>query len=522
MSLHQKGNTSIKLLINEEVTSKETIKRGPGVVARLMGMDTLPPEKGQKIHGKESFDENPRKNISRVPRFVNAKFELNSPSSTTFSQSKEQSSPNYNKQQYSSPSTKSSSLAKSHRREHPQEELLQKFKKEFESWQASKSWECSTNLDQNDGSQGLKTEQNLNFNKEKMTSYSNCSRYRVQKKPIEADDLDKQDDMAIRKKLTANSFEPVSRSKFQEKSSRSSSPTRIVILKPSCDINEVEELRTGSSEAAEKGSSSMEHFLEEVKERLRLEMEGKGRIDSTRRGNSAHSSPHERSADPKQLARDIAKHVRESVAKDLGSTSARSESAKSFRNDFLVNEHDSQDSIKKDTRKLISDRLKNVLKDDAEFEKPMFEKERLKSMTDFSKKENGASFWEEKKAVNESIPRYLRREHTRLVEFDANAMSPLNLSRSFSAPASRTAFATGAEYDSEAINRDKKDGFNFKGRVSTLRRNLSLKRKIFGKKMPSLGEAPSETFSYTKSMETMPSVIRNFCMVEVKSMIKSI
>lgn len=559
MSLHQKQNTSVKLLINEEITSRETIKRGgPGVVARLMGMDTLPPEKGQTIHGKESFDENPRKNISRVPRFVNAKFELNSPSSMTFSQSKHQTSPNLNKQQNSSPSTKNSILAKPHRREHPQEELLQKFKKEFESWQASKSWECSTNLDLNDSNQGLKKEQNLNLNMEKMTSYSDSNRHRAQKKPIETDDLDKQcvpiikNDMTTRKKLAANSFEPVSRSKFQETRSRCCSPTRIVILKPSSDINEVEELRTGSSEAVEKGNS-MEHFLEEVKERLRLEMEGKGKNDSTRRGNSAHTSLHERSTDPKQLARDIAKHVRESVTKDLGTTSARSESTRSYMNDFHVNEHDAQDSIKKDTRKLVSDRLKNVLRDDVEFDKPMFddgragnsllikEKERSKSMTDLLKEEKGASFWEDKKAVNESIPKYLRREHMKLAECDADAMSPLNLSRSFSAPASGTAFgkllledqcvATGAqisrkyetsEYDSEAINRDKKDGFNLKGRVSTLRRNLSLKRNFFGKKMPSIGESPSETFSYMKSMETMPLVIRNFGMVEVKSMIKSI
>lgn len=559
MSLHEKQNTSVKLLINEEIPSRETIKRGgPGVVARLMGMDTLPPEKGQKIHGKESFDENPRKNISRVPRFVNAKFELNSPSSTTFSQSKEQTSPNSNKKQYSSPSTKSSSLAKPLRREHPQEELLQKFKKEFESWQASKSWECSSNIDQNDSSQGLKKEQNSNLNMEKMTSYSNSNRHRAQKKPIETDDLDKQcvpvikDDMATKKKLAANSFEAVSRSKFQETSSRSCSPTRIVILKPSSDINEVEELRTGSSEAVEKGNS-MEHFLEEVKERLWLEMEGKGKKYSTRRGNSVHTSLHERSTDPKQLARDIANHVRESVTKDLGATSARSESTRSYRNDFHVNEHDAQDSIKKDTRKFISDRLKNVLKDDAEFEKPMFddgragnsllikEKEGSESMTDFSKEEKGASFWEDRKAVHESIPRYSRREHVKLAEFDADAMSPPNLIRSFSAPASRTAFgkllledlhvATGAhisrkyetsEYDSESINRDKKDGFNLKGRVSTLRRNLNFKGKIFGKKMPSLGETPSESFNYIKSMETMPSVIRNFGMVQVKSMIRSI
>ncbi|KAL0928272.1 hypothetical protein M5K25_000144 [Dendrobium thyrsiflorum] len=574
MNLHHKGTTPVKLLINEEVSNRENTKRsGPSVVARLMGMDTLPPEKGQTIHAKECFDENPRKHISRVPRFVSAKSELNSLSLTTFAQSKEHLPLICNKQQYSSSSTKNLNSVKPHRREHPQEELLQKFKKEFESWQASKLWESSSNFDQN-SNQGLKNEPNLafeNLNMEKMSRCINTNRVHVRKKPIETDiyasvnkvkcapnqaddlyhdaNLDKQcvptmkDDKATRRKPDANSFEPVPRTMFQEKRSRSCSPTRIVILKPSSDINEIEEPWSGSSEALEK-ASSMEHFLEEVKERLRLEIEGKGRNDSVRRSNSAHTSLHERSTDPKQLARDIAKHIRESVTRDLGTTSVRSESTRSYRNDFHVNEQESQESIKKDTRKIISDRLKNVLMDDRELEKSMFngnslqikEKERSKSMTDFLKEGKGASFWEDKKAVNESIPKYLRREQMKMAEFDADAMSPPNLIRSFSAPASGTAFgkllledqrvATGAqlsrkhetfENDSAIINRNKKDGFNFKGRVSILRRNLSFKGKIFGKKMPSMGESTSETFSYLKSIETMPSVIRNYGIVEDNS-----
>ncbi|XP_020597006.1 uncharacterized protein LOC110036814 isoform X2 [Phalaenopsis equestris] len=533
-------NTPMKLLLNEEIANTEFTKRGgPGVVARLMGMDTLPPEKGHKIQGKECFDANPRKHISRVPRFVTAKSEP-----STFTQSKEHLSQNLNKKQYSSSSTKILSSEKLHRREHPQEELLQKFKKEFESWQASKSWECSTNPDQNDFVQGSKNEQN-HLNIEKLTRYTNTSRY-SQKKPIETDvyssvnkvkitpnqvdnnlchdpdfNIDKQcvplmrDDIATRKKLAP---------KFQEKRSRSCSPTRIVILKPSSDINEIEEQRGGSSEALEKGGR-MENFLEEVKERLRLEMEGKGRTESVRRGNSAHTSLHERSTDPKQLARDIAKHVRESVTK---------ESARSYRSDFRLNEQESEDSIKKDTRKFISKRLKNVLKDDTDDARAgnslmISEKERSKSMAEFSKEGKAASFWEEKKAVNESIPKYLRREQNKMIDFDGDAVSPSNLIRSFSAPASGTAFGKllledqlsqkleTTEHDSAEMNRNKKDGFNFRGRVSILRRNLSFKGKIFGKKMASIGEATSEPFGYMKSIETMPSMIRNFSMVEDNS-----
>ncbi|KAG0459250.1 hypothetical protein HPP92_022378 [Vanilla planifolia] len=80
----------------------------------------------------------------------------------------------------------------------------------------------------------------------------------------------------MKKKLLASSLDPVSKSSFHEKISRSCSPARIVILKPTTDMKEeMNESWRGSSEVLGKGSS-MEDFLEEVKERLRLEMEGKG------------------------------------------------------------------------------------------------------------------------------------------------------------------------------------------------------------------------------------------------------
>lgn len=550
MNLHHIG-IPVKTVINEEDSNIENNKRGgPGVVARLMGMDPLPPEKGPKIHVKESSDGNPRNHVPRVPRFVSNKTDPSTLSSTSFNRSTEESPMNCN-QQYSNPSNKTPIAIKPHRREHPQEELLQKFKKEFESWQASKSWECSSNLDHNDNNQGLKNEQSVSredHNMEKIGRRASSKRYSVQMNPME-EDVKSSGNKIKAASLQLDSFhhegnletsmrrKSVSRGKIQEKS-RSCSPTRIVILKPSSDINEMEETRNVSFEAPER--SNMEHFLEEVKERLRLEMEGKGRNDSIRRTNVAHTSLHERSTDPKQLARNTAKNVRENITSEVGATSSVVSESAGYKSDFHLHEQESSEYINRDTRKFISDRLKNALMDDTKLEKLVNdgkagnslwikEKERPKSMNEYYAKEGkGASFWEDKKAVNESIPKYLRREHAKMAAFDSDTMSPPNIIRSFSTPNFRTASGKllleehleqtqkqeESEIYSSVINRNKKDGFNFKGRVSNLRRNLSFKGKFFGKKMSSMEVSIAETFSSMKPIETTPLVIRNFGTVQ--------
>ncbi|PKA47806.1 hypothetical protein AXF42_Ash020209 [Apostasia shenzhenica] len=562
MNLHRSG-MPIKALMNEEMGVRENVKRsGLGVVARLMGMDTLPSEVGQ-VHAKV-LDDNSRTDVPRGSRFETSKTQLDLLSSTTFKKAKEELSL---KKPYSSPSTKSITPIKPHRREHPQEEILQKFKKEFEAWQASKFWERSRNSHENFSGQGVKNEQVLkleNLYAEKMARYSS-SRFSVQKGDMKMEsnklankdkitrkqlyvhdgNFDKQqrsprieDDMTIRSKLAAKNFEASPLKNFQDRRSESSSPTRIVILKPSSEsTDEIEEPLCGSSEIFDKGSS-MEDFLEEVKERLRLEMEGKGRSGSLRRFAASHASLHERSTDPKQLAREIAKHVRESVTRDLGPAFVKSECASSYSNDFHVNVQASPDFIKQDTRKFMSERLKSVLNDDTQLERSKrsdglaIKKVQSKSTNEFIKMGKGASFWEDKKAVNESIPKYLRREHVKSAEFNEEATSPTNLMRSFSAPISRTAFGkllledqalTGAqmqqrheacEKDPAIGNRNKKDGLSLKGRVSNLKRNFTLRGKIFGKKIPSAGESTVDMLHDVKSIETTASLVRNFSIVQ--------
>ncbi|KAG0488297.1 hypothetical protein HPP92_007108 [Vanilla planifolia] len=565
----------VKVLISEETSNTETIKHsGPSVIARLMGVDGLPPEIEQTIHVKEYLDDSPRKYMSRVQHFESNKTELTSLSSTSFNKLKEESPLNYAKQ-YSSPSAKYMTSVTPSRREHPQEELLQKFKREFEAWQASKVWECSRNLDLSDNHQIQKNEQIVvqeNLGMGKMARYTNSNGYMFQKKPTgkevycpankiricpnrtDGGNFDKQclprrrENTAIRKKQVSYDLQTASSANFQEKRFRCCSPKKIVILKPSSDNYDIDEPWGGTSVALEK-SRSMEDFLEEVKERLRLEIEGKGRNDSIR-GIATHTTLHERSANPKQLARDIAKHIRESITRECETTMLRSESTRTYRNDFDLNESPSPESIRRVTRKFMSDRLKSILKDDTNMEefvlhcgrtrKPLLIKEKESSglMNDFSKFGEGARFWEDKKAVEEPISKYQRCEQVKKVIYNAGTVSPPNLIRSFSAPASGNVFQKllledhgvvnstqvpqkneASKGDSVLVARNRKDRFNLKGRVWNLRRNFSFSSHFFRKKISSMGESAAiDTFYYEKPIEAaVPLENGNFSLVQDNS-----
>ncbi|KAI0514158.1 hypothetical protein KFK09_010192 [Dendrobium nobile] len=192
------------MLINEMCNGENSKCGRPNVVARLMGMDTLLPKTGPAMEAMECLDENLWKHSPTMSHCESTKVNLRSLLLTTAK------SPLNYKQQFSIPPTKISSSAKPHHREHPQEEQLQKFKKEFEAWQESKLWEFSSSLGHY-SSEELKNEQVLaleNLKREKMTTYTNtCLMAKIE------------DDMAICREKAANSFETASAGKFQEKRS---------------------------------------------------------------------------------------------------------------------------------------------------------------------------------------------------------------------------------------------------------------------------------------------------------------
>ncbi|XP_020576591.1 uncharacterized protein LOC110022126 isoform X2 [Phalaenopsis equestris] len=492
---YQEGS-SVQKLMNEICHGENTKNGTSGVVARLMGIDTSLPKIGPTVHTKECFDENLRQQTPNMSNCKGAEVALGSLPKI---------SPSNCKQQYFIPSTKSLSLTKPPRREHPHEEQLKKFKKEFEAWQDSKLWEISSNLCHYSG-EDLEKEHFFaleNLKKEKMAAYANTSQR--QKKPVDTEDcisvnklkINQNDgNFGIRRDIAGKGFELESSDKFQEKNIAPFSPTRIVILKPSSDSPE--EPQGGSPEVVVEKGRSMEDFLEEVKEKLKLEMEGKGRIDSTRRFSLGHTSLHENSKNLKNAAWESEKH---------GAMLRRSQSMITSRNSFHCDGEKSSKSIKSATRKFISDRLKNVLNAD--------------SITAFSNEGKDDSFWEDNKAMNESSPKNLRLEQMKVVSLDDESLSPSNFVGSFSASFSEAQkLQKREEFKNDSVvvaKKRKKDGFSIKSTVSNLRRNLGLKAKFFAKKVPSMGDTAVDEVHYVKPDEATPSIIKNFGIVQDNS-----
>ncbi|KAJ0969084.1 hypothetical protein J5N97_021961 [Dioscorea zingiberensis] len=556
----------MKKLIDEEMSNKTKAKHNtPSVVARLMGMEALPSETTAGAPSVESNSEQPRNNMVKTELIHVSSTHHTSGSSISFKQNKKELVP-FDTKLDSSQTTKSSRMTKPQPREHPQEELLQKFKKEFEAWQASKSQERSRILDLDSSHQQLKENVIIaqkNLTKEKMARYMDAKRTSMGE--ISNDHLSMnrpkfharqgsgfhhevhtgkqprsnlKDDQQLRSRKKTYSVEHLPISKFEEKWDRTSSPTRIVVLKPTSESDEIEESWFGTSGIAEK-DDSMENFLQEVKERLRLEIQGKSRnTTSAARGNASKISLNERPTDTKHVARHIAKQIRESVTRDLGTTLLRSESTRSHRSEIQCNEPDSPEFINKDTRRILSERLKNVLKCEADVQNPLSHKRRsgttltmpeglrMQQITEFSKSGKKVSYWEEKNSMAESKTHSFRREREIAMAFDdKELLSPRNLIRSFSAPVTGTAFAkllledqhalTGAhirrkheasEQNSPKVRKNKKDGFSLKGKVSNLKQNLSLKGKLFGKKMQPVDKSGAYEFEPLKPIVTVPSV----------------
>ncbi|XP_077246881.1 RB1-inducible coiled-coil protein [Tasmannia lanceolata] len=556
-----------KDLIDQDLSKQtETRRNAPSVVARLMGMDMLPSDMKPMVHSNEKKDKYARNNILRKD-FLDAE---NVPThhstlnSKPFKQMKQDFLSHVNKRE---PEQSRNSLksAKLPHREHPQEEQLQKFKKEFEAWQASKVWERSRSvgLDNSPGQRkdGQTLAQEL-LNREKMARYAYVDRNEGHENHIQPKDYTlpiklKQSGLqhgyrsenfqpsgkeatTLRNRTKTSDFEQFSRVGCDEKCGKSSLSTRIVILKPCPErTDDKEESWAGSSEM-EEGSNSIEAFLEEVKERLRFEMQGNAKKNSAVRGAGVETPFSERPTDPKEIARHIAKQVRESVTRDLGMNLLRSESTRSYRSEIQFNEPGSPEFINRDTRKFLSERLKNVLRNETSVDVPTIidgssgssllanEGVKLRSTEDVLKTGKKVSFCENMKYETETKTRSFRHEHKNNEAFDSGVMSPRNLIRSLSAPVTGTSFGkllleephvlTGAhirrkleatENVSVEARKNRKDRFTFKGKVSNLRDSLSLKGRFFSKKIQSEVKLGASEFDSMKAFMTLPSVVMN-------------
>ncbi|OVA04245.1 protein of unknown function DUF4378 [Macleaya cordata] len=552
----------MKELIDDEISKEpDTRRNAPSVVARLMGMDMIPLEAKPARSVQEKKNEMIEHNFSRQEQDGSIR---RSPLGLKPSKQKEHGVPSNSPERDSDQSRNSKKYKKPQPRQHPQEEQLQKFKKEFEAWQAARVWENSKIVDPGNIPRRWLAQEHLN--KEKMALYADSKRVTACEKPRElkghkaqpALKSSSQEETILQSgrrepfqdyqkersplRNESSNFAQVSLMTHVEKQGKSDVPTRIVILKPGPDRTAgSEESWTGSSEIAEE-EGSIQDFLEEVKERLRFEMQGKStKRDSVVRGGGIETPFSEKPSNPKQIARHIAKQVRESVTRDLGMNLLRSESTRSYASELQVNGPDSPEFINRDTRKFLSERLRNVLKSETILDIPTDvggssrasmvydEESRVRPVGDVLKTVNRGNYWEHVKDELEMQSRSFRYGKKYDDALDMGERSPRNLVRSLSAPVSGTSFGkllledrhilTGAhirrkheatENVSVEVRKTRKEKFNFRGKVSNLRSSLSFKGRLFGRKIQSLEEPGSNDSNAMKDIMSGSTALTNF------------
>ncbi|XP_042481182.1 uncharacterized protein LOC122061783 isoform X2 [Macadamia integrifolia] len=554
---------SMKNLIDGEISKgPETRRNAPSVVARLMGMDALPSDPKLTIHEKEKRNEKTGQKTQREKQLQNVLVEFNPLESKHLKQREVKFISRRRIRQFD----RSSCVPKFEKprpREHPQEEELQKFKKEFEAWQAAMVWERFVELGRIPP-QWLAQE---NLNKEKMALYTGSRRSTSNEKPIELKHQKslpiqetncqeicaskhhgfKKEALQTSKKEHVNlqnctiDLEHVPEINCNPKLGKSSVPTKIVILKPGLDRNGgSEDSWAGSSDSVEE-EGSIEDFLEEVKERLRCELQGKNAEgDMVVKGGGIETPFREKQSNPREISCSIAKQVRENVTKDLGVNLLRSESSRSCRSEIQVNGLSSPEFINRDTRKFLSERLRNVLKPESDVNALKIgfhdsrdsildnEGRRLRPSRDVMKTGNKGSCLKNVKDEAEKQTRSFRHGQTN-EKIHAGIVSPRNLVRSLSAPVSGTSFGklllkdrhilTGAhirrkheaaENVSVEVRKIRKERFSLGGKVSNLRSSFSLRGKLFGRKIQSDDEAGSSESDSVKDIMSGPSVGTNF------------
>nr|GMC62539.1 uncharacterized protein LOC109167609 [Ipomoea batatas] len=532
----------IKKLINEEIGRRPNKGRNaPSVVARLMGVDTLP------LDSKPAARQNKKNNETKISNTFKEDEDVREVPidrvTLTTNSSRHKKLSSFDGYEYCDQdrwSDSSMKLEKPKPREHPQEEELQKFKKEFEAWQTARFRECSKVVELDIPQSQWLAQQNLT--REKMALYAKSTRGIVKEKPTELKaykmDTDPQERSSLqhqknRKENYAdeqnNSFflkSINSKTEFKEnqKFEKVSAPTKIVILRPGFDDFDTKGASWASSPGISEDRGSMEDFLEEVKERLRREMQGKSSKRSTiARGGGIETPYSEKSPDARQLAQRIAKQVRESVTRDLGVNLPRSESTRSYRSEIQFDGTGSPEFINRDTRRFLTERLRNVLKEETCRDIPravhgcsrlgLLSKEKMRTEESSGTRNAGSKFshWDEMKNKSDMQSSSFRKDNDDDDDDDVKLeaeLSPRNLIRSLSAPVSGTSFGkllledrhilTGAHIrrKHEAIEKvtlnakkRRKEKFNLKEKVSSFKYSFMLRGKLFGKKLPSLEES---------------------------------
>ncbi|KAK4416883.1 hypothetical protein Salat_2513800 [Sesamum alatum] len=541
----------IKKLISEEISKRpNTRPNAPSIVARLMGVDMLPFDLGQAPKVVE------KKNETHAPVLMDKE------SSKKGAVVRDPTQPDfgcfrYNFDSYSDDFSNRINLKKPKPREHPQEQELQKFKKDFEAWQATRFKECSKVVDiGNDPIQWIAKDE---LNREKMFLYANTQRVTTRGRLMEPNKLSvtagpheivpscnsekKKDHTLAGVKESPysdrRSVTELQTSQFNSDHQHAvSAPTKIVILRPGPEKMGVsEEDSWNGTPCTSENRGSIEDFLEEVKERLKLELRGKSsKRTVTRGGIETHYQ--EKPSEPRQIAQCIAQQMRDRVSKDLRMNLLRSESTRCNRSDIQLNGADSPEFISRDTRRSLTERLRNVLKGEIHREIPTVSSKssRSSSVLDYEKRaEKSSHIWiDDKMGCSESFMNDLEKQSRSFRQDSCDGgmhnkeLYPGNLIRSLSAPVSGTFgkllledrhILTGAQIrrkheivENISMNaKKKKDKFNIREKVSSFRYSLTLRGKLFHRRVQSVEELHYNKHDLYNDMTSGPTVMLSFC-----------
>ncbi|XP_075498328.1 LOW QUALITY PROTEIN: uncharacterized protein LOC142536837 [Primulina tabacum] len=538
----------IKKLISEEIAEKQKMKKNsPSIVARLMGVDMLPFDskaagtlvevKNRTLEGKLLGKERSEK--GSVPHVLPA---------SNPSQQLEFGSFNHHIDSYSDTCGTRVKLNKPKPREHPQEEELKRFKKEFEAWQAARFRECSKVVEYSSDATQLIARADLN--REKTYCYANSKRNETSDRPKEPKDLavlaGPHETLALQNCKMKGKYYPAEEKESLYSNTMSqteicasqmmnsdlsldmvSAPTKIVILQPAPRRLGLFEDSWNNTPSTSEERGSIEDFLEEVKERLKNELQGKSsKKRTTARGGEVETPYWGKPSEPKQIAQRIAQQVREGVTKELGVNLHRSESTRSYRSEIQFNGTGSPEFINRDTRRFLTERLTNVLKGETRQEISLFVPDRSKrSVSGNDKMSYSDSFSNELETQSVSFRRELDDSGVQHKQ-----KSPRNLVRSLSAPVSGTSFGkllledrhilTGAqirrkhevfEKASLTTKKKKKDRFNIKQKVSNFKYSLTLKGRLFRRRVKSISEPNKKHNHLLNDITSGPTVVMNFC-----------
>ncbi|CAA7403450.1 unnamed protein product [Spirodela intermedia] len=364
-------------------------------------------------------------------------------------------------------------MMRPHRREHPQEELLQRFKEEFKAWQEARVWELyGSHLNgRNNQSEAPDGAARRASSLRKPVEYYSPSGTWRSSRPENMSKEHLSSLVEARKPRNRENANDLGRRfpelKFSKRVDRSSSPTRIVILQPSSDRSEDSEEQWPCSSRED----SIKYFLEEVRERLGSEPHGNAR-NKIRPRECPNGVPFS--------------HVRERGMGDLGTTLLQTGSTRSYGSRCGLEGSNPAEFAERDGQRLLPDGLRNI---------------NGRRPSTGSSVLGDYSYYGDVKGELEVRAQSFREGQVSQVVGGGDQNLSANLVRCFSAPMSETALGrlllreqdnlTGAhiqrqlepvEEPTVEVRKLKKDVFNLRGKISYLRRALTLPGKLFRRK----------------------------------------